>query len=167
MILSVDILNGGRELGFPPTPGSIVEIFWVGLLGPETPEKGEERHRRLQLEQERLRTLVRDLVGAFRVRFVFGGYSAFVSRYVAWLEQAELKAATSMPSPEDLLWPLTYLSECNLDDAELKALPAYHTERIGSGALVQVFEDLVNGHEDKYKATAHALGLRSVWELSS
>jgi len=165
MILSVDLLNAGGELGFPEDVGSIIEIFWVGAKLPEKPETPEERDRCRQLTNERLRQLLKDLVRDFDVRFAFGGYVAFVSRYVAWLERSRSKIKPRRALPWELLWPLTYLPECELDEAALKALPVHFAERVGSGAIIQVFEDLVNGYEDRYREAAHALGLKSVWEL--
>ncbi len=165
LVVSLDLLNAGGELGFPEDAGEIVEIFWVGVK-EEAQETPEERQRRWQLERERLRQLVKDIVRVFDARFIFGGYVSYVSRYVAWLQKSRSKTKPRRALPWEFLWPLTYLPRCDLDEAPLKALPVHHAERMGAGALVQVFEDLHMGYQDKYEQAAHALGLRAVWELN-
>jgi hypothetical protein len=46
------------------------------------------------------------------------------------------------------------------------SLPVHLVERLAGGVLIQAFETLVTGDEDKYRESAHLLGLSSVWELA-
>lgn len=165
LILSVDLLNAGGELGLPEEMGDVLEFFVVGAKLPEEPEVLAERGKRWQRERERLRQLVKDLARDFNVRSAFGGYTSFMGRYVAWHQRSRSKKNPRRAHPWEFLWPLTYLPECSLDEAGLTALPVHHAERVDGGALVQVFEDLHMGYQDKYVQAAHALGLRAVWEL--
>ncbi len=164
LIVSLDLLNAGGELGFPDEVGDVAEIFWVGAK-EEAAESSGDRERRRQTERARVRQLVRDIVRDFDVRFVFGGHVSFVSRYVRWLQRSRSHVKPRRALPWEFLWPLTYLPECSLDEAALKGLPVHYAERVASGALIEVFEDLHMGYQDDYVDAAHALGLRAVWEL--
>jgi hypothetical protein len=164
LVISVDILNAGGELGFPTEAGEIAEIFWVGRMAEDASETGTERDQRKNREIECLRQLVRDVVRDLDVVFVFGGHVSFVGRYASWLRSEKNRDATQS-LPWDFLWPMTYLPECSLDESDLKKLPVYYAERLGAGAIIQVFEDLHVGYEDDYIKAAHTLGLRAIWEL--
>jgi hypothetical protein len=63
------------------------------------------------------------------------------------------------------LWPLTFSGK--LKGIDFFALPVHWAEELASGVLIQVFEDLWTGYEDKYFEAAERLGLTCLWQLES
>jgi hypothetical protein len=146
--VSVDLFNPRNELGVLDTHDqTIFEIFLTEARpGNSFPD------------------LIRAAVDELPVDFVFSGHMTFTARFLNAFHYSPepLEPGTT---PRDFLWPLTFSTRTEADHATLKSHPVARAERRRRGVAIQVFETLSNGNEDDYEAAAHALGLRSVWEL--
>jgi hypothetical protein len=149
--VSVDVLDAARELEMPsPFEGMVLEVF--ATYGREDRDGRGKRH------------LARRLVSELPIEFAFGGHASFTARYAASLHKPQ-EALDGGTRPQDFLWPLTFSRSREVVERVHDSLPVHHCERLGDGVLIQVFDNLVTGQEEAYRDAAHALGLRSVWEL--
>jgi hypothetical protein len=143
--VSLDVFNAAGELGLPVRADEeMLELFIVGGQPGKAPAA--------------FVNLVRDLVESRELAAVFGGHVSFTARYLD-CEHGNI----GRKEPEEYLWPLTYSSK--LKGVDLSALPVHLAEELASGVLIQVFEDLWTGHEDKYFEAAARLGLGCLWKL--
>lgn len=145
--VSLDIFNPANELELPYSQDHLVlELFYVS-------------GRRI----EPFVGLVRGIVDEWPVGFVFGGKAVFTAEFVNGFRYSSTPLDSSA-RPASFLWPLTFLA-APADEHVPASLPVHFVERRKRGTLIQVFETLSTGNEDDYADAAHALGLRSLWEL--
>jgi hypothetical protein len=150
-VVSVDVLDAAGELEMPePIPGMVLEVF--------------STYGREDREGVGLRRLTGRIVDVFPVRFAFGGHASFTARYAASLHKPQ-EALQQGSRPQDFLWPLTFTKEKAVIERMNDKVPVHYVERVADGLLIQVFDNLVTGQEATYREAAHALGLKSIWEL--
>jgi hypothetical protein len=147
IVVSLDLFNPANELQLPyPQEQLTLELFYV-------------TGRRI----EPFVNLVRTLVDEWPISFVFGGRDVFTACFVNGFRYSSTPLEASA-RPTSFLWPLTFLAT-PADGNVPATLPVHTLDRRKRGVLIQVFETLSTGIEDDYADAAHAMGVRSPWEL--
>lgn len=137
-VVGIDVFNAGGEFGVAPSQRDVaIELFRVDGW-----------------DASQFVDLVGLLFGRTKVRFVFGGISFFAEEF------AHLRLAGMVEGVDDLLWPLTAYVPPR--PPTTKVFRSLVNDR---GVVLQVFEDLWTGNEDRYRAAAQEAGLHSFWEL--
>ena len=144
-LLSVDIFNAGNELDLGECAvRNAVEVFRV--------------------DGKDVATFVNVAKGVFDAtesHFLFGGPGFSVESYTQLCWRAR-RARKPAPAPWDLLWPLVG-TERTYPDSTLAVLPVTQVIRCRRGIVVQTFDDLWTGYQDRYRAAAEALGMKTFW----